>query len=488
MLVFSKLENLEVGEKMIENFLEKEREIPVKDKVDVVVVGGGPAGIGAALASARTGANTMIVEQFGFLGGMWTAGLMNRAAGFKQHGPPDADDKPIPLVKFAVTAKPSEEDLIGGLARELFDRLQKIEGLSMGPRGEGWWGGAPAIDPEKCKIVTDNMMKETKVKVLFHSFVCEPIMEGKVIRGVIVENKSGRQAILAKIVVDCSGDADIAARSGVPYRKGRETDGRLQPVTLMIRIGGVDEEALEKYQAQDPDLGNTNLVNVKHVLSDKELKEKYPLPLTLVAGNKGFYPGEWYLNVTRILGIDGTDVDDLTKAELEGRKQAFILLQFLNEHIPPFRSAYIIQLAPLIGVRETRRIVGEYVLAKEDVLEARKFSDAITRCGAPIDIHNPKGDGSILFALKPGTSYDIPYRCLVPKKVDNLLVAGRCISASHEAMGSFRITMTCMALGQAAGSAAALAVSEGISPRNIDIGSLQKTLTRQGVRLGKDLD
>ncbi|KKK97850.1 hypothetical protein LCGC14_2648620, partial [marine sediment metagenome] len=250
MLVFSKLENLEVGEKMIENFLEKEREIPVKDKVDVVVVGGGPAGIGAALASARAGADTMIIEQFGFLGGQWTAGLMTRAAGFKQHGPPDADNKRIPLAKFALTAKAGKEDLIGGLPKELFDRLRKIDGLSMGPKGEGWWGGAPTIDPEKCKIVTDNMMKESKVKVLFHSSACEPIMEGNAVRGVIVENKSGRQAILAKIVVDCSGDADIAARSGALYRKGRETDGRLQPVTLMIMIGGVDDEALEKYQAK----------------------------------------------------------------------------------------------------------------------------------------------------------------------------------------------------------------------------------------------
>lgn len=488
MLVFSKLENLEVGEKMIENFLEKEREIPVKDKVDVVVVGGGPAGIGAALASARAGADTMIIEQFGFLGGQWTAGLMTRAAGFKQHGPPDADNKRIPLAKFALTAKAGKEDLIGGLPKELFDRLRKIDGLSMGPKGEGWWGGAPTIDPEKCKIVTDNMMKESKVKVLFHSSACEPIMEGNAVRGVIVENKSGRQAILAKIVVDCSGDADIAARSGALYRKGRETDGRLQPVTLMIMIGGVDDEALEKYQAKDPDLGNSNLVNLKHIFTDKELKEKYPFPMTLVCGNKGFHPGVWYLNVTRILGIDGTDVDDLTKAVLEGRKQAFTLLQILNEYVPPFRSAYIIQLAPLIGVRETRRIVGEYILTKEDVLGARKFDDVIARSGAPIDIHNPEGDRSILFALKPDTSYDIPYRCLVPEKVDDLLVAGRCISASHEAMSSFRITIICMALGQAAGSAAALAVSRGISPRNIDIGSLQRTLARQGVNLGRDLD
>ena len=213
------------------------------------------------------------------------------------------------------------------------------------------------------------------------------------------------------------------------------------------------------------------------------MKGDYILPNTVICGTPAFGKGEWHLNVTCILNVDATNAKDLTRSEIEGRRQAHNLVNYLRANIPGFESCYLIETAPQIGVRETRRIDGEYILTKEDVLTARKFKDTIARAGAPVDIHNPEGDNSFVQAVPWNDYHDIPYGCLVPKVIDNLLVAGRCVSATHEAIGAIRVTVICMALGHAAGVAAALASKEGKAPRNLDLSQIQRVLREQGAIL-----
>jgi hypothetical protein len=296
---------------------------------------------------------------------------------------------------------------------------------------------------------------------------------------VIFESKSGPLVIESGIIVDASGDGDVAARAGAQFHVGRESDGCTQPMTLMFRIADFDREAFAAYVEENP----TEWKGV-HGLTDLVRKATEAGDLDLPRENILFFatphPKELSVNCTRVTDVLGTDVFDLTRAEIAARRQMQQIMRFLRKYVPGFATAYVVQSGTHIGVRETRRIVGEYTLDAADVLEARKFDDAIARASYPVDIHNPKGKGTVLKRLPMGEWYEVPLRCLLPKGVDNLLVAGRCISGTHEAHSSYRVTPTAMATGQAAGVCAAFARRTRRQPREVPAAEVQTELRRQG--------
>jgi len=419
----------------------RQAELPVAREAGVLVCGGGPAGIGAAVASARSGVRTLLIEQYGFLGGMATAGM---------------------VLPFG--------DIDTPIARELFSRMAAYGGA------KGW-----AFDPEAFKYEANELLLEAGAEPLFYTSVCEAIVENDVARGVVVHNKSGCQAVLGRVVIDCTGDADVAASAGAPFTKGREQDGLMQPVTLMFRLGGVDLEKYRAYEREDAKME-------KALAQARAAGEIARHTCSLM----GFVqvPGrnEFVLNLSNSPQVDGTNGDDLTKAAIETRREVHRIVAALKRHVPGFEDSYLIDTAPHVGVRETRQAVGEYVFTEEDVVEARKFDDAVARNTFEIDVHPLDGVGRARHSWgKLRTSeekwVDIPYRCLVPLKVDNLLVAGRCFSATHEGMSAPRRMGPCMAMGQAAGTAAALAIKHNVAPRQLDVKELQRALREQGAEI-----
>lgn len=410
--------------------VEPERRIQVAADVDVLVAGGGPAGICAALAAARTGARTMVVEHYGFLGGMWTAGLLN------------------PL--FEVNNK-------GAILADLIRRIKQA----------GGWGGLWDIcfDTETMKFQLDRMMEEAGVRVLLYSTVVDTLCAGNVVRGVVVENKSGRSALLAKVVVDCTGDGDVAFRAGATFEKGRRDDGLMQPMTLMFRIAGVDftqKNADELYQI------------FSELVPAEAKKLPYRNPWVIHLPEKG----EAVVMMTHMHRRDGTRAEDLTAASVEGRRQVQEALAIFRKCSRFGASVRLLDTAAQIGVRETRRIVGDYTINEEDLLSAQKFPDGLVTGQFPLDIHSP--DSADQFAKVLKAPYWIPFRCQLPKGLDGILTAGRCISGTHEAHSSYRVTGICAGLGHVAGTAAALAVAQKCAPRNLDIGVLKRMLGGQG--------
>lgn len=408
---------------------------------EVIVAGGGTAGIAAAVAAARNGVDTILIERYGFLGGTMTAGLVNPFMTFHAGG----------------------EQIIKGVFQEIIDRLKDLDGYDEETK---------AFDTEAMKLVADRMVKEAGVKLLLHTYITDVLVtrEGAV-RGVEVRNKSGRQVLLGKVTVDATGDGDVAVMAGAPYEKGRREDGLTQPMTLNFRLGGVDVERMPPRE------------EINRLFEEAKAKGEISIPRENVL----FFPttrrGEIHFNTTRVVKADGTKAEDLTYAEIEGRRQMAELIEFLRRRVPGFENAYLLMSGVQIGVRETRRIIGEYILTGDDIVEARKFEDAIARGSYPIDIHSPTGEGTVIKRLPLGESYDVPYRCLVPKKVDNLLVAGRCISSTHEAQAAIRVIPIVVAIGQAAGTTAALSVKHNVPPRELDVRLLQKTLRKQGAVL-----
>jgi hypothetical protein len=299
------------------------------------------------------------------------------------------------------------------------------------------------------------------------------------VEGAVFETKSGPVAVRSKVLVDCTGDGDLASRSGATCEVGRAEDGLVQPVTLMFRMVGFDREAFANYVGAHPDQwrgchGLWNLLEEARKSGELQMSRE---DILFFATPR---EGEVSVNSTRVVRILGTDVWDLSRAERESHYQARQIADFLHRRVPGFERAYIAQTGVQVGVRETRRILGEYRLTAEDVLEARKFDDVIARGTYPIDIHNPQGEGTVLKRLPPGEAYDIPLRCLVPKDIEGLLVAGRCISGTHEAHSSYRAMPIAMATGQAAGVCAALSALRGIHPRGMPARNVQAELARQG--------
>ncbi|OJU13242.1 MAG: pyridine nucleotide-disulfide oxidoreductase [Clostridiales bacterium 43-6] len=426
-------------------FNETEKQIPIVDDFDVVVAGGGPAGVGAAISAARNGARTLIIEQAGDIGGVATTGLMSHWTGNTK----------------------------GPLYEEILERSRDDH------RGQG---NSHTINPEKLKTVFLEMLLEAGVKIKLYTFVSDVIKERDVVKGVITESKTGREAVTTKILIDCTGDGDAAAKAGAPFVKGRETDGKMQPMTLMFKVAGVDYDT-----AVFPGSFESNF-DIPHGKIQDLAKQNIPHPAGHVLLYATTLPGVVTCNMTNCIDVDGTNADDLTKAHIQCRKQMDVIVDFLKKYIPGYANCYAVSSASIIGVRETRHFKGEKTITEQDILEARVFDDwAATQLSFNFDVHNISGSGldetGCQDGFKQPKGYTVPYGCLVPLKIENLLLAGRNISGTHIAHSNFRVMPICVNLGQAAGTAAALCVKEGIPPRQLDVSKLQDVLAKSGVRV-----
>ena len=440
---------------------------------DVLVVGAGPAGIGAAVSAARNGAKTMLVERYGFPGGAMTQAMV--APMFTFH---DVNGRRI----------------IGGIAQEYVERLKSM-GASFGHVTDLTFDNASmtTFDPEAAKLAIIEMLQQAGVDMLFHTHFSDSVVGDGKIEALIMEGKSGRFAIAPRYVVDCTADADIAARAGAKFFKGRPGDGAMQPATLYFRIGGVDDAKLRAWMKANRELLKDSptaaeidsqkciaLLGLKDLICEAERSgeiDSQAAPRVLMYGLPR--RGEFSVNTTRLQNVDGTDCFSLTRAEIALRKQVVQVFGFLRKNIGGLENSYIIDTGAQVGVRETRHIEGDYVLTEQDILKSRAFADGIC-CGAfAIDIHPPEGKAQI-FTGSGRSVYEIPYRALLPKGLGNLIVAGRSISATHAAFGSVRVMATCMACGQGAGTAAALLCESGGNSRGVDIAELRRRLVRDG--------
>ena len=448
--------------------------LPVVAETEVLVVGAGPAGLGAAIASARNGARTLLVERFGYLGGNLTAGLVGPC-----------------MTSYSLDGR---EQLIKGVFEEFVQRLVAIgEALhpSQVPAGTAYCGfiveghdKVTPFSPEAAKQVALEMCLEAGVDLLLHTFVADTVVAADTVQGVVIANKSGLGVIRAPITIDCSADADVVARAGGAFRQGRDEDGLTQPVTLFFRVANVDDAVVERYVADHPEDYRPFASIVQAARESGEL--------TIQRKGVGLYrtlePGVWRINTTRIHQIDGTSAADLTRAEIEGRRQVQELMRFFRTRLPGFEYATLLDTAATIGVRETRRIAGEVELTLDDLSAGRMFEDTIALAGYPVDIHSPTGDGGGVDGLNHTANvYSIPYRSLVPEVLEGVLVAGRSISATHEAMAATRVMPPAFAMGEAAGTAAALALEYRVPVRAVDISLLQRTLVHRGAYLGEGL-
>lgn len=448
---------------------------------DVVVVGGGTSGLVAAISAARNGASTIIVERQGFLGGTMTGSLLPHMQTFH-----DSTGKQI----------------VGGIAQEIIDELIKNNGaIGHLKRPPKFWGTDTPYDAEVFKLVAERLVKEAGIEVLYHTFFSDVLKKNDNLKGVIIENKSGRQIILGKMVIDATGDGDVAVKAGCVYEKGRKEDGLCQPVSYQFQLANVDMIKFANYieETKDKKLDSTwgNNVDIGVVAKKPgEEKESYvrlvgSMPKDAV--NSGEIPEDYatftvesiHENIAivghpHVLKVDATNAEELTRANIEGRKRVWEMTFYLKKYIPGFKRAFILQTPQFIGVRETRRIIGEYILTVKDVREAKQFDDNIAFGAFPIDIHpvDQVGRKKAYFEFL-SSAYGIPYRCLVPKKVDQLLISGRCISTTHEANASTRVTPTCMATGEAAGVAAAICAKTGVKPRELDYNKLRNILKDQ---------
>lgn len=452
---------------------EFETTTPVIAHPDVCVIGSGPAGIGAAIAAARLGAKTLLVERYGFVGGNLTMAMVN------------------PMFTFHDI---KGRQVIMGIAGEFADRL-KARGVSHGHVTDLTFDNASMtpFDPEGTKVLLFDMLEEAGVDLLLHSLLTGVKRKGSKITSLFIENKSGRQAICPRFVIDCSADADVVARAGAPFIKGREEDGFMQPATLYFRIGGVNELNLRiwmkhnrhllKDSPTDDEIDSQKAIaflgmndRIKAAKEAGELDHEiaprilmYQLPAE----------GQFSVNTTRLQQVDGTDVFSLTQAEIRLRRQVLQIHRFLQCQVGGFEHAVVLDTGIQAGIRETRHIRGDYVLTETDVLNGASFEDGIC-CGTfAIDIHPPKGEAQI-FTGSGKAVYEIPYRCLLPEDLDNLLVAGRSISATHTAFGSVRVMATAMATGEGAGTAAALACRSHLTSREVNVKELRAQLVSQG--------
>ncbi len=470
--------------------VEPERRLEVDGEYDVVVVGGGIAGFGAGVASARKGCHTLIIESLTALGGLTTLGLVN-----------------IPL------------DFVSGIGEEMFDRLKAVDGL--------WHRNS---DPEKHKLVLDRMVEEAGCNVLFATTVVDSIVQDGAIRGVVVESKAGRKAILADRVIDCSGDADAAASAGCRFSVGRPEDGITQACSLEFRLGGVDWDAYQEsdLKAEDPKWIDL----IEEALESGDLPEEVDNHLNWMTHVPG-RPEHCGMDEVSICfghsrNCHPLDNHDLTRMYREGREQAEMLWKFIRKCVPGFGSSWLIDTGALLGVRDSRRVLGEYVLQGWDLARHATFDDVVTISAHGYDVHGPDHVGNVKWIaheiegetryvvfsrggygssyLPPGGKealcdwkgrtgekmefpdppyYDIPYRSLVPVDVDNLLVAGRCLSADFMAQSGCRLIMACLTMGQAAGTATAMSLEGDVPQREVDRVELQKGLIADGVNIGQ---
>ncbi len=421
---------------------------------DVIVVGGGLTGVAAAVSAAREGMKTMLIEQSGFLGGALGNCLVNPFMAYH--------------TKMEVDGEMKKVDLSAGIFTEIVEKLNAF--------GVHWKQGVNSngvFHEEYMKLILDRMTVEAGVTVLLHSTLAGVEKSGGMLTGVTVVGKSGKMTMHAKCFIDCTGDADLAVMAGCPTHLGREKDNLCQPMTLCFRLANVD---MEKFKA------NREKINPLYQQLQAEGKIRNPRENVLIF----FHPVKnmLHFNTTRVIKLNPTDPFHLTRAEMEAREQMFEMYHFLKENIEGFENADIAFSAPQIGVRESRMIDGLHLLNEEELKNCTKFEDAIAAGNYDIDIHNPEGAGTSHYYFKDGEYYTIPYRCLIPKNADNLLVAGRCISSTHEAQASYRIMPIVTTLGQAAGVAAAVALKQNVQPKDADIHEIQRILKAGGAFLG----
>ena len=445
--------------------------VPVRSSVDVLVAGGGPAGLGAAIASARHGAKTLLVERYGFLGGNMTASLVGPC-----------------MTSYSLDGK---QQLIKGIFEEMVLRLEALGGavhpskvLAGGAYTSYLTDGldkTTPFDPEALKSVAAEMCLEAGVELLLHSFIVDALVENRTVGGAIFASKSGLEAIRAKVVIDCTADADIVARAGGAFEYGRESDGLTQPMTMFFRIGNVDDLRVDQYCKANTD----DFRMFEKLVKAAQEAGEFTLPRNGIGMYLTMQPGVWRVNTTRVLRRDGTNVGDLTLAEVEGRRQVDELMRFFRKWVPGFENCVLLDTATQIGVRETRRIVGAYTVTLEDLAQAREFEDVVVMGGYPVDIHGPN-DAKEGFDhnYRTANAYEIPFRALVPRDLEQILVAGRSLSSTHEALAAIRIMPSAMAMGQAAGTAAALSLERGLRVRECPIDALQDALVRDGAHLG----
>lgn len=448
---------------------EPARSLPVRLSVDVLVVGGGPSGIIAAQAAAEDGLSVTLIDSRSFVGGNMTIGL--------------------PILGFLGQ---KGNQIIKGIPQKFIDRLKEKNAASE-HRPCPLHMSLTLVEPEAVKTVGLQMLADSGVNVLLYVFFAGVIMEGNHVKGVIIESKSGREVIQAKTIIDCTGDADVAFRAGVVCEQGNETGG-VQPPTLMFCLGGVDTEKLRLSISEEPRTYLTDFIPNEYFgqnnqfivvglrsLIQKAQNDGLSLPTERTIVITGLREGEVWVNMTRVNGLDGTDPASLSHGEMEGRRQITDIQKYLIGYVPGFENAYFTKMAPFIGIRETRRIVGKYVMTAQDVLGCARFDDAIAVASYPLDLHHPQGGGCTLEWC--GDCYDIPYRSLIPEKIENLIVAGRCISTTHEAMSAIRVMAPCMAMGEAAGRAAKMSVRKNILPSQVNVAELQAELLAKGAYL-----
>ncbi len=420
-------------------YTERERETPINDTYDVIVVGSGPAGISAAVAASRCGVKVLLLEMLGSVGGISTSGLMSHWTG-------RCGNK---------------------LYHEFLDRAEKKAVFRTEWR--------ETIDPEMLRNVYYEMLKDAGVDILLYTIVCDVIMDGDKVVGVIGQSKSGRVAYMAKVVIDASGDGDVACRAGAAYTLGRNGDHKMQPASLMFKVGGVDMS-----RAVFPPSFETTVETEKGELQALA-REKLPKPAGHVLLYRSNFPGIATCNMTNVTDIDGTKVEDLTRAELVCRSQMEPIVKFLREYVPGYENCYIISAASLIGVRETRHFHGVYTINEKEIYEAKQFEDAVVYdAWFNFDIHNIDGAGLDAHGsqkhFEQNRGYTIPYGCMVPEKIDGLLLSGRNISGTHVAHSSFRAMPICSGIGEADGVAAAIAVRNGQEVRAVSPKEIQKYL------------
>ena len=439
---------------------EPARHVPVYGDYEIGVLGGGPAGIAACAAAANFGRRVLLIERYGFLGGMGTAAGVTNFCGL--HANVHGDIRQV----------------VHGVADELLERIGSLGGLNE-PHLIFGKTKAQAYDTAAYKIAADDLLVSRGAGILFHAYAAGVIMDGPRIDAVLIETKSGRMAVRAGMFIDCSGDADVAAFAGAPFDGSRDGGEMLYP-TMMFRLNGVDAEAAGEAWRTVPEL----------MEQAERQGMRFPRKGAILRPQK--HAIEWRVNVTQLASangrpLDGTNAEDLSRGEVEGRRQALGFFEFLKANAPGFRDAYIVDLPPQLGIRETRRIRGAYSLTRDDVLSCASFDDTIGVNGWPIEAH-VAGDVKWEWPEIPQTrGYNhLPYRMLLPDKLDNLLVAGRCASMTHEGQSAARVSGACFVMGEAAAAGAHLALAGGQTPGDIDINQLQTTLDENGVFLGKD--
>ena len=413
-------------------------------KYDVIVVGGGFAGVSAALSAARAGAKVLIVEKSNCLGGAATNCLVN------------------PFMSNATLLKGKRQSLSQGIFKEICSKLKKRSALK-----------GSSFHEEVLKNIFNESVLEAGVDLLFHAYIFEVNKQDGKIKSITVATKSGKIELCANYFIDATGDAQVAFLANCPTTLGREPDHLCQPMTLCFRVGNVNirrfGRSVKRLQlAHAQALANGELINPRENI----LYFYTPIPNVV------------HFNTTRVVRKNPTDPFEITEAETLARKQVYEIYEFMKKHADGLENSFLMMTAAEIGVRESRMIVGDYLLTESDCRAFTKFEDAIAACNYDIDIHNPEGSGTSHYYFPQGEYYTIPYRSLIPKTVDNMLVAGRCISSDHGAQASYRIMPTVCCIGEAAGCAIALAVKDNISVRDIDVKKLQDLLTQNGAFIG----